>query len=288
MRLIQAGTEDIKGDTEVIRKALPDLEDGIDALRNTQLRDRVSSWICGTDYPTRHADIISQRQAGTGMWFLESPIFRTWVQGPKQTLFCPGIPGAGKTMIAAIAIDHLLRTARTNNIGIAFSYCSYNTRSDLTLSVLLAGLVKQLIQSQSPIPDPVMRLYDKHRSSGTSPTLDEMSSVLLSVLSCNTHTYIVIDALDEYGGNHYAQHGLVRTLQSLQGQANLCLMFTSRYLPEIERQFTGSPTLPIRATEADVRRFLDGEVHRLPRCVQRDTELQDLVKAKVAAAVDGM
>jgi hypothetical protein len=89
-------------------------------------------------------------------------------------------------------------------------------------------------------------------------------------------------------GSDSVQHGVVRILQSFQDQANLCLMFTSRYLPEIERQFTGSPTLPIRATEADVRCFLDGEVHRLPRCVQRDTELQDLVKAKVAAAVDGM
>ena len=46
--------------------------------------------------------------------------------------------------------------------------------------------------------------------------------------------------------------------------------------------------LEVRANDSDVKRFVAGQIYRLPRCVQRDDELQDAVKDGISTAVDGM
>ena len=48
------------------------------------------------DFPAQQSDIIGRRQEGTGQWFLNAPDIVKWLREPKETLFCPGIPGAGK------------------------------------------------------------------------------------------------------------------------------------------------------------------------------------------------
>jgi hypothetical protein len=75
--------------------------------QDDQERLSVLNWLTPTDYSTQQSDYISRRQAGTGQWLLDSPEFQMWMQADKQTLFCPGIPGAGKTILTSIGIDGL-------------------------------------------------------------------------------------------------------------------------------------------------------------------------------------
>jgi hypothetical protein len=86
-------------------------------------------WLSPTDFPAQQHD-ITRRQKDTGQWLLDSPQFRRWLQGLDKTLFCPGIPGAGKTMMAAIAITHLCRTAGCDDIGVAYLFCNYKAQTD--------------------------------------------------------------------------------------------------------------------------------------------------------------
>ena len=46
--------------------------------------------------------------------------------------------------------------------------------------------------------------------------------------------------------------------------------------------------LEVRASEEDVKRYIAGEIYRLPICIQRDSSLQDMVKDKIVEATDGM
>jgi hypothetical protein len=81
-------------------------------LKACSITKRFMQWLSLTDFPTQQHDITSRKQDGTGQWVLDSAEFKKWLDGPDKTLFCPGIPGAGKTMMAAIAIDHLHPLAR--------------------------------------------------------------------------------------------------------------------------------------------------------------------------------
>ncbi|KAH8719357.1 nucleoside phosphorylase domain-containing protein [Phaeosphaeriaceae sp. PMI808] len=109
-----------------------------------------------TNFRAQQQDIISQRQKGTSQWFLDSVEFQEWLQGPNKTLFCPGIPGAGKTMMVAVAIDFLYREKKKrDSIGIACLFCNYKAQADQSAVNLLASILKQLIQTRQSIPEPV-------------------------------------------------------------------------------------------------------------------------------------
>lgn len=94
--------------------------------QHDQKRQAILDWLTPVDYSPQHHDFISRRQEGTGQWFLRSPEFQTWLKNNGQTLFCPGFPGAGKTIIAAIVIDQLLAKFQHDpHTGIAYIYCNF-------------------------------------------------------------------------------------------------------------------------------------------------------------------
>jgi hypothetical protein len=91
-----------------------------------QGRQTILDWITPIDYAPQQSDFISRRQAGTGRWLLDSAEFKAWVETDKRTLFCPGIPGAGKTILTSIVVEELFTRFENNgNIGIAYLYCNY-------------------------------------------------------------------------------------------------------------------------------------------------------------------
>ena len=69
-------------------------------------------------------------------------------------------------------------------------------------------------------------------------------------------------------------------------QANL--YSTSRDIPEITKKFTGCVSLEIRASEQDVRRYVEGRISDLPSFVGYRLDLQEEIKIKIVNAVDGM
>jgi Cdc6-like AAA superfamily ATPase len=196
------------------------------------------------------------------------------------------MPGAGKTMVAAIAIDHLLNSAQNNTYGVAYVYCNYKSQADQDVTSILAAILKQLVQGQLSTLASVERLHQKYAKQGTKPSLDDIYSALQEVLAQHTYSCIVIDALDECQNETRRQ--LTATLYDLQTRADVRLMATSRFIPDIENAFTQSLKLEVRGSVGDVKRFVAGQIHRLPGCVQRNAALREMVQEKIVEAVDGM
>lgn len=65
----------------------------------------ILNWLTPVEHGPQRSDFLRGRQPGTGQWLLKSAEYQTWLNSGKQTLFCPGIPGAGKTMIATTVIN---------------------------------------------------------------------------------------------------------------------------------------------------------------------------------------
>jgi hypothetical protein len=250
--------------------------------------DKLVAWISPTDFPAQQSDFIGRRQEGTGQWFLNSPTVAKWLREPKGTLFCPGIPGAGKTIIAAIAIDHLLKAAQSNAVGVAYVYCNYKAQEQQDCASLLAAILKQLVQAQPLIVEPAKRLHMQHADRGTKPSTDEIFKALQSVLANFSTVHVVVDALDECRDSDGTRRQFLAQLQNLQAVTDLRLMVTSRNIPDIVDKFRGALELEVRASDEDVRRFVAGQIYRLPKCIQRDPALENMVQNKVAEAVDGM
>ena len=252
-----------------------------------QQHHTMMQWLSPTDFPAQQHDIISRRQEGTGQWLLDSLEFKGWLQGADRILFCPGIPGAGKTMMAAIAIDHLGRTAQAD-VGLAYLFCDYKSQVDQSVCGLLSALLKQLVQSRPDIAAPVTRLYDHHSKRKSRPSLDDMFEALLTICSNHARVHVVVDALDECADQDATRSRFIEKLRELQARTNVRLLFTSRFIPEITEKFQSDPMLEVRASEEDVERFVAGQIPRLPSCIRRDDKLTRTVQSKIVEAVGGM
>ena len=191
-------------------------------------------------------------------------------------------------MMSAIAIDHIYKTARNESISVAYLFCNYKTQGDQSALSLLSALLKQLVQGQPDMAAPITSIYDQHTRQNSRPSLDDIFGILQSVCSNYTTIYIVVDALDECADTDGARSRLLDKLNRLQAKSDVRLMCTSRFMPEIMHKFVSHPVLEIRASNDDVRRFVEGRIACLPKCIQRDDELKCTVQDKVVEAVDGM
>jgi hypothetical protein len=81
---------------------------------------------------------------------------------------------------------------------------------------------------------------------------------------------------------------LLSEIFSLQAKTGASLFATSRFIPEIMKEFEGSASLEIHASDEDIQRYLDGHMSLLPSFVLRSLDLQEEIKTKITKAVDGM
>lgn len=252
-------------------------------------RQTILQWLTPVDYAAQQSDFIGRRQKGTGQWLLDSAQFQAWLETDKQTLFCPGIPGAGKTILTSIVVEELTtRFCNDRTIGIAYLYCNFRRKDEQKAQDLLVSLLKQLSEERSHLPDSVKSLFDKHKVKRTRPSLDEISGVLQSVVATYSRVFVIVDALDECSISDGSRQKFMSCLSSLQAKCGVNLFTTSRHIASIETEFEGNVKLEIRASEEDVRRYLESHMFRLPGFVARSTELQEEIKSNIIQAVDGM
>jgi Cdc6-like AAA superfamily ATPase len=246
----------------------------------------ILDWLTPIDYGPQQSDYFKKRLPGTSQWLLDSAEYQTWLNNSQQTLFCPGIPGAGKTIITAIVIDDLHIRLQSDTIGIAYLYCDF--RQQQGVEDLLSNLLKQLAQKQPSIPDGVQDLYNQYKNQPKRPSLDEVSRALHSVSKLYSKVFIIVDALDECQDTDKCRTTLLSEIFKLQERQRANIFSTSRFIPEILERFKEGISLKIRASDKDVRAYLASHIERLPSFVLSNPDLQNEIKATISKDVDGM
>lgn len=211
-----------------------------------------------------------------------------WLNSTRQTLLCTGMPGAGKTVMVSIVVDHLQTSFATqSDIGIAYVYCSFERQEEQKTHHLLASLLKQLVQQRSKIPQCVEQLYDhSYRRKQHRPTTEDLMDALQTVVRSFTKTFLVLDALDEC---HLLQDKkFLKELFDLRDRTSTNLFVTSRRVVDIEDKVRQWTILDIRARAEDVTKFVDARMEELEDFVQDRPDLQENVRKSIIQAADGM
>ncbi|KAF7356357.1 ANK-REP-REGION domain-containing protein [Mycena venus] len=258
-------------------------EEGIDISRLDFL-----NWLSPINFFLQQADISQVRVKGTGEWLLVHPLFQQWESGSGRTLWCCGIPGAGKTVLMSMVVDHLSVACRNNkDTGVACIYLNHKEAKDQTPSKLLAALWRQLVHSRD-VGIIAKKLYQQHREKGTAPLLDEVVHMLSSSLKEFSKVFVVVDAIDEYP--EFEQHILLQHLAAIGSNVNLMISSRPHISPD-PSLFTNLETLHIRATPRDIQEYINAQIYSSPRLfehVKAQSTLQGEIHAKIIDAVDGM
>ncbi|KAL5333815.1 hypothetical protein BJX70DRAFT_391927 [Aspergillus crustosus] len=216
-------------------------------------RVEILDWLSPTDYATRQNDLFSRRQEGTGEWFLRTSA---------------GIPGAGKTVLASILINHLLHKFQSQKeIGIA--YLCFSCRQQHEQTALVHGF--------PTIPAAVRSLYNQQRDRRTRPSFDEIAAVLHLTVAEHTNCYLVFDALDECEPSDGRMARDLLEVFKAQKAYNLNFLATSRKIPDILSYLEGKPSMDILAAPDNVKLYLRGRLQEPQSTVLRDRDIQEEV-----------
>ncbi|KAJ7030073.1 hypothetical protein C8F04DRAFT_961990 [Mycena alexandri] len=262
-------------------------EEGIDITRRDFL-----DWLSPLNFFPRQQDISEVRVKGTGEWLLEHPIFQQWESESGRTLWCRGIPGAGKTVLASMVVDYLGSQFTGKNIGVACIYLNHKEVGSQTPSRLLAGLWRQLVLDKD-IGSIAENLYKQHREKATAPSLGEVVNVLSSSLKEFSQVFVIVDAMDEYPNESPAFQREILLQYLAEMGSNVNLMITSR--PNISPESASLPnleTLDIQAAPEDIQAYINAQIKlspRLSRHVQKQPKLREDIYSKISSkSADGM
>lgn len=252
---------------------------------------KILDWLTTVNYGQQHDMHSSTHKKGTGQWILESDEFQNWLDDCKQRLLCRGMPGAGKTIITSLVIDHLATTFKEDStIGTAYIYCSFKQpKNDQMTQKLLASVLKQLASGHGSFPASTRKLYEQHNAKQTHASQEQLITDLKSVIELYSKVYVVIDALDECDLN--SMYRFVSELFMLQEHCNINIFATSRFIPEITEWFTKAEStfLEIRALASDIATYLEAEMKQSStNIIKNNTNLQEEIKQDISQAADGM
>ncbi|KAH6906766.1 hypothetical protein BKA70DRAFT_1150947, partial [Coprinopsis sp. MPI-PUGE-AT-0042] len=234
-------------------------------------------------------DMLSKATVGTGMWLVKGDKFRLWLEpnGNIKIFWGSGIPGAGKTILASIVIEHLEALCKDAHIKICvcYVYLRYSDHSELSVRDVLEILVMQTLERHSECLALVEETYARHLRERTDPTEPQLLALLHQLVKGMAVTFYILDALDEAPTK--IQLVVVETLASL----DVKLFITSRPLKTVEANFPEAHTFDIIAQDADLDLHIANGINKdaeLRRLLHADPSLRDEVVSTIKRNCGGM
>ncbi|KNB00212.1 hypothetical protein FOXG_03829 [Fusarium oxysporum f. sp. lycopersici 4287] len=262
-----------------------------DAKRNQVLRDfgRVNP---RGEYETNR----KLRQGLTGLWLTQGPDFDFWYSTPGSRLWCSGIPGAGKSVLAVAMIEECLqRNAQDTRKAVAYFFCTYKNESSQHSTTILSSLCMQLeMQSESAFQ--ILQEYHDQLFSGRDlsarPTAETLAQKLHLICACFTRTYIIVDGLDECDHRVAANVECLAKLSLLQGYDVINMALSSRDEIIIRQRLKNDfPHVEIKAHTEDLQLYVASELSERIASKQlrlRDQSLKDLIMTRLVGGAKGI
>lgn len=232
-------------------------------------------------------DYNASAQDGTGQAFLSSDTFRQWLEGACATLFCPGLPGAGKTVMASIVKSHLDKKTINSNHPTAVLYFNYKRHlEDHSHQTLLLAVLAQFLSSSEKVPDRLRKMFLNNKE---ALRMDDIISILEYLVQSSPRSFLIMDALDEFYDDDGARSRFLHLIQRLQASGDLRIVMTARpHLIDdpVVRKWSDA-TIQITATDDDLHTYLDDKICGF-RYLPDDFDLRLSIADRIVEASAGM
>ncbi|KAK4690674.1 hypothetical protein P7C71_g6170, partial [Lecanoromycetidae sp. Uapishka_2] len=282
---LHAELRDIK--TELKRKREVELRVAIDDRRRKMLES------LGSINPKQNHDMsLKLRQPATGLWLTEGDELKHWLATKNAKLWLFGIPGAGKTILAASVIEEALKSA-SPSIAVAFVYCDYKNAATQDPIQILGALAKQIAKQDEQSFEQLESFYKTRHPDGQELLpfdAEDVRDLVLRMSSFYERTMIIVDGLDECGDNTSIVVGLLASLMEAEG-TTIQTVFLSRDEAEIRDFLYGYTQVSIAAQTADIELYVGAEITRRIRTKRlriKDPSLKDYIMERLVTGAHGM
>ncbi|PVH69859.1 hypothetical protein DL98DRAFT_661450 [Cadophora sp. DSE1049] len=247
-----------------VRAIKTELDHVSQILTGSQRRE-VCNWFEKTNPSPNHNAARDLYEDGTGNWVLRSQEWIEWVSLQSRSLWMHGIPGAGKTVLAAHLIEQVQRLCHKNTGGkvtCVYFYCYHGHNQD-EAAPFLRWLISQLFRQLDYIPRCAYDVFQE----GKEPDIPALMSILEGSLHQFQTVFVMVDALDE---SQPREH-LLKILHDIvtdQRFDRIQLFATSRDYIDIRRTMSGiSQPLSMSncLVEADIKHYISAMISSNPK-----------------------
>ncbi|KAI1743724.1 hypothetical protein F4680DRAFT_456835 [Xylaria scruposa] len=247
------------------------------------------------DIPRLHKDRKGLQEPETCEWMSREESFKDWLKprgsfgNSPRYLMIYGIPGCGKTVLAASIIERA--AVNCKSCGYAYYYCLYSRNQDETIPFLKCILRMLCQQKQYMLLPRLEKAYAREEALSVEDLLDCLVEVSHAY---DDGVYVIIDAVDE----SKPRESLVKVLCQIGTEKRfwkVSLLFTSREENDIMEpiKLLGNAVAIIsmanKNVRDDIKRYIHAQLNSVP-AFQRwhEPDLIDEVETDLTQKAKGM
>ncbi|KAL8849382.1 MAG: hypothetical protein Q9221_005620 [Calogaya cf. arnoldii] len=183
-------------------------EDSPNVPQPPHIRVKIQKWLCPSEYAAESSDYNKHRRSycpNTGEWLRHSNQYFTWHNSGETALWINGIPGSGKSVVAASLINDFLEH---EHVPVLYFFFRYANLADRTPKQMTRDWLSQLLDHSTLLQSHLKDLIET-TSSHESVSFEDLWTCFCSIAVKFPRIYCVADALDELeAGNDWFLHSL--------------------------------------------------------------------------------
>lgn len=258
----------------------------------TAQRKKVLDFFGKVDPASHHRTNLKLHHPLTGLWLTEGDVFKTWLQNRNSKMWLSGIPGAGKTVLAACVIEEALKESNESH-AVAYFYCDYKDVNTQEPVKILSSIAAQLARQNEDAFTYLEELYNSTCHDDAGHGILEMSE-LVKIVVLQTSTFedvsMIVDGLDECSSRATEAVSSLLHLCSDTG-SNVRVILLSRAEYEIDELLHETFFhVDIAAQSEDLKLYVESQIDSRERLVGREQlriRNQELKQHIIKTLVDG-
>lgn len=223
---------------------------------------KIRDWLKPTPYDVVGGEFrkhLLSHAPGTGDWLTLSATYQEWLNGQDHgLLWIRGIPGSGKSVMAAKLVDELAKL----NPGCPVLYFFFRQIIDANHEpqALLRDWMDQILKYSPPLQNQLLKYVNDGRTTNSISMEDMWGDLRAALSSLPGKVFCIADALDEMDqGNDTFLQALGSLGQFMP--AKVKVLITSRPVPSVEGPLRKTSGLHIRLQEnlvdIDISNYVD-------------------------------
>ena len=218
--------------------------------------ESIRSWLQPTSYAIAGGEFrkhLASHVPGTGAWVAASDEYRDWLNSDEcGLLWIKGVPGSGKSVIAASLIDELSKSSSPECLVLYFFFRQIIDANHKP-KALLCDWMDQVLHYSPPLQQTLLHYVKSHRDLNDISLETLWTDLRAAFASLPGKVFCVADALDEMDSGN---DDFLQTLARLGQQRNVKVIITSRPVPRVEGPLRNIPCHKVRLQE----RLVDADI----------------------------